>query len=124
MHIQFFTIGLEFIVYHFMQNAKKPGIIHFTVVSKCKRPDEGQYVLFAQLICEYTFVVICECTFEHAYGISEIIHKKILCVLNSDTLGESTDKGDGEEERRAMTHWKPLGILIFLTQFIYYLYTK
>lgn len=57
-------------------------------------------------------VVTCEYTFEHAYGISEMIHKKPLCVLNSDSLGQSTDRGD-EEERTAMTHWKPLGIFIF-----------
>lgn len=41
-------------------------------------------------------VVLCEYTFEHAYSISEMIH--------SDSLGQSTDRGDGEEKRRAMTH--------------------
>lgn len=42
-------------------------------------------------------VVICEYTFEHAYSISEMIHKKPLCVLNSDSLGQGTD---GETGRR------------------------
>lgn len=58
-------------------------------------------------------VVTCEYTFEHTYSISEIIHKKPLCVLNSDSLGQSTDRGDREEERRVMTHWKSLGIFNF-----------